>query len=77
MSSPYFPDLINKEDKEKLRAAANLIREVTGKYYEPVYSGDDGQYDNSASDGGALALLELAISLIEENGGEKEESCTQ
>lgn len=49
----------------RLTEAAKLIDAVIDDYWDDVYSGDDGQYDNSASDGGSLALLGLARSLIQ------------
>ena len=65
MGSGYFP--LNKKDVAggKLLKAKNLIDEVIRDYYEDIYSGIDGQYDNAASDGGSLALLGLCIEILE------------
>ncbi len=51
---------------KQLKEAARLIDEVVNNYYNDVYSGESGcmQYDNTASDGGSLALLNLASKLI-------------
>lgn len=65
MSSGYFPLPKNGESGKKLVDANLLIREVIDKFQDDVYSGIDGQFDNSASDGGSLALLELACTILE------------
>ena len=64
MSSGYFP--MNNTDrgaKELLRAAL-IVRKLISNVWESVCSGDDGQFDNAAYDGGSLARLELAVNLI-------------
>lgn len=71
MASPYFPNLIEPSHKQKLTRAAKLVTEVIDYYQPSVSEGADGQFDNSASDGGALALLGLAVRLIRENGAAK------
>ncbi len=64
MSGGYFP--LYKEDMNgtKLLRAANLVTEVIDEIVDDIYGGSDGQFDNSASDGGHVALLKLAIKLI-------------
>ena len=49
-----------------LLKAASLVKAVADRLRDSVYSGDDGQFDNSASDGGSLARLELAVNLIKD-----------
>ena len=63
MGSGYFPLYDKSDDGQKLKGAAALIEDVIEIYYDSVYSGDGGQFDNAASDGGALARLELAKNL--------------
>ena len=67
MGRGTFPLYRNDEEAKKLLTAVSLVREVIHEINESVYSGDSGggQYDNSASDGGSLALLHLAARLIE------------
>jgi hypothetical protein len=67
MGSGTFPLHHNDEDGKKLLEAARLIGEVHSSMADGVFSGDSGggQYDNAASDGGSLALLSLAKSLVE------------
>jgi len=64
MASGYFPLNREEENGRKLVNAMKLIEEVKENYYEDIYSGSDGQFDNAASDGGSLALLGLARTLI-------------
>jgi hypothetical protein len=66
MGSGYFPLDRNTESGKKLLEAMRLIEEVKENFYDEVYSGSDGQFDNAARDGGFLALLGLAKRLIRE-----------
>jgi hypothetical protein len=68
MGSGSFPLYRTDENGKKLLEAAKLIGEVVDGISDDVYSGDSGgmQYDNAASDGGSLALLQLAAQLIED-----------
>jgi hypothetical protein len=64
MSAGYFPMNDSTDPAKKLLQAADLVQSATRDVRDSVYSGEDGQFDNSASDGGSLALLELAVKLI-------------
>lgn len=64
MASGYFPLDESQESGKKLLEAVRLIEEVIENFYDNIYSGADGQFDNAASDGGSLALLSLAIGII-------------
>jgi len=66
MSSAYFPMSDSVEGGKDLLKAASLVKAVSDRLRDSVYSGDDGQFDNSASDGGSLARLELAVNLIKD-----------
>lgn len=65
MGRAYFPVSDTSETGRKLMDVARLLREAADKFREDVYMGADGQYDNSADDGGAIALLELAAEIAE------------
>lgn len=64
MSAGNFPVGADTENGKKLTAAAMLVSDVIESLRDEVYDGADGQFDNSASDGGSLALLRLAAELI-------------
>ena len=66
MGSCLFPIWDESPEGEKLIRAADLIKEVTDELRENVYSGESGgmQFDNSAWDGGSMAMLSLAYRLI-------------
>jgi hypothetical protein len=70
MGSGSFPLYRSEENGKKLLEAAKLVQEVCRSMRDDVDSGESGgmQYDNAASDGGSLALLRLAQSLIEDEG---------
>jgi len=65
MSSGYFPLAKEREAGQKLTQAIKLIQEVIDQFWESVYSGEDGQFDNSGWDGGELALLVMARGILE------------
>lgn len=68
MGSGTFPLYKTDTRGQRLLGAAKEVREVCDEMVDAVYSGDSGggQFDNAASDGGSLALLRLAASLIED-----------
>ena len=66
MGSGYFPFSYNDSESKQLREAVELIKSVRESVWNEIYSGDDGQFDNAASDGGYLRQLSIAISLIQE-----------
>lgn len=68
MASGCFPLYKNEKDVDKLVEAIRLIDEFVDSWYSAVYNGDSGgnQFDNAASDGGALALISLASSLLKD-----------
>jgi len=70
MGSGIFP--LRLADGARLLQAAALIEACHDELVDEVYSGDSGggQFDNAASDGGELALLQLAARLCREAVGE-------
>mgnify|MGYP001605452480 CR=1 FL=1 len=64
MSGSRFPLRTGEEGWSMLKTAAEAVEKVREMYWEDAYEGSSGQYDNSASDGGSLALLGLAVKLI-------------
>lgn len=66
MGSGYFPLQSDDESGQKLAEAARLVQEVIELFRESISSGEDGQFDNAASDGASLALLGLTARLIRE-----------
>ena len=64
MGSGYFPISKMDEDGKRLMKAVVLVEEVKSELLDAIYDGDDGQFDNAASDGGSLARLGVAIDLI-------------
>lgn len=69
MASGYFP--VDGSDAERLRSIADQLHAFIVECLGPVHSGESGgmQYDNTASDGGSLALLALAEQLIRDEIG--------
>lgn len=66
MGSSYRMALKSGSAKEweiKLRESIKLIKEVIPEIKEGIHS--DGQWDNTADDGGLLEILYLVIELIE------------
>ena len=66
MGSGYFP-LENCKWAERLMNAVKEVRAVCVEARDDIYSGESGggQFDIAASDGESLAMLYLAIELIE------------
>ncbi len=63
MGRGFFPLSAGSSEGKRLLEAANIIKQVGDEFSESIYSGSDGQFDNAASDGGSLALLNLAVKI--------------
>lgn len=64
MGRGFFPLSASGEKAKNLLSAVSLVQTVIDALWDSVYSGDDGQFDNSASDGASLAKLGIAVDLI-------------
>ena len=66
MGSGCFPLRKEDGDGKRLLQVADDLKAILNEWYESVYSGESGgnQYDNAARDGGSLARLGVAESLI-------------
>jgi len=66
MASGFFPIDGRDHAGQELMRAAQLVTNVLDYYTDDVYCGAGGQFDNAASDGGAIARLALAVKLIQD-----------
>ena len=65
MGRGYFPLYESSDRAKQLREAIQKIEAVRDELINCVYSGDDGQFDNAASDGGYLERLSIAVEMLD------------
>lgn len=66
MSGGYFPLKNGDPNRLILLKVSELIDGVCDDMFDDIYTGEDGQFDNSATGGGSLALLRLAARICRE-----------
>ena len=64
MGSGYFPYDLEGEEKEDVVKALKGLKEIRTRAANNAMCGDDGQFDNSYSDGYSIALVDLALDIL-------------